>query len=266
MVKFVLPLPDKNDKQFKMTPTQKWTVTPEKAHANWEQACRQKWRALAAVIKAKLVAVEAGITTFEDEFLAHIQLPDGQSVGHWLRPQLAMAYESHEMPKSLLALTGAERNLKRMATKQKPEGRYVCKCACGGKVRGVREFNRLFTWCDTCTPVQKIKGDLNMPGTATTLATPPGVRKLAARPRNDTKHADDPRGQIAKYLRHVVDSGQQSEGSLAKALKKSERTIRTWLLAANSPKVADLDELAEALGFADWVDLAIAIRKHGHKK
>ncbi len=68
------------------------------AEKNWEQACRQRWRALALVIKAKLEAVSAGISVFEDEFLANIVLPDGQLVGQWLRPQLAVSYEGGRMP------------------------------------------------------------------------------------------------------------------------------------------------------------------------
>ena len=43
----------------------------------WEQACRQRWRALLLIIRAKLEAVESGITTLESEFLANITLPDG---------------------------------------------------------------------------------------------------------------------------------------------------------------------------------------------
>lgn len=39
----------------------------------------------------------------------------------------------------------------------KPEGRYVCKCECGGQVRGVEQFGRLFTWCTKCTPVVTVK-------------------------------------------------------------------------------------------------------------
>lgn len=34
--------------------------------------------------------------------------------------------------------------------------RYVCKCQCGGNVRGVRDFGRLWTWCTKCTPVVKV--------------------------------------------------------------------------------------------------------------
>jgi hypothetical protein len=72
-----------------------------------EQACRQRWRALALAIKAKLEAVEAGITSFEDEFMAHIVLPDGSTFGRWARPQIAKVYEENTMP-SLLALGAGE--------------------------------------------------------------------------------------------------------------------------------------------------------------
>jgi hypothetical protein len=37
------------------------------------------------------------------------------------------------------------------------EGRYICQCECGGAVRGVSQFGRLFTWCTRCTPVVEIK-------------------------------------------------------------------------------------------------------------
>lgn len=63
-----------------------------------DKAVRQRWRALVLVIKAKLEAVEAGIVTFEEEFLAHIMLPDGSKVSDWMAPQLDQVYESGEMP------------------------------------------------------------------------------------------------------------------------------------------------------------------------
>ncbi len=34
---------------------------------------------------------------------------------------------------------------------------YVCRCECGGKVYGVRQFNRLWSWCNRCTPIVKVK-------------------------------------------------------------------------------------------------------------
>ena len=66
-----------------------------------EQAHRQRWRALALVIKAKLEAVESGITEFEQEFLAHIVLPNKQTVGEWAKNQIEEAYSSGKMPKLL---------------------------------------------------------------------------------------------------------------------------------------------------------------------
>lgn len=61
---------------------------PEAAHKLWEGACRQSWRAMLLVIKAKLEAIEAGISVFEDEFLAHIVMPDGRTISEHVRPQL----------------------------------------------------------------------------------------------------------------------------------------------------------------------------------
>lgn len=63
----------------------------------WEQGCRQRWRALALVIKAKLEAVESGITTFEEEFLAHIVMPDGMTVGNHVRPTIQAWYSGGQM-------------------------------------------------------------------------------------------------------------------------------------------------------------------------
>lgn len=59
---------------------------------------RQRWRALAMVIKAKLVSVEDEIEEFENAFMANIVLPDGQLVGDWLRPQLDQTYLEGKMP------------------------------------------------------------------------------------------------------------------------------------------------------------------------
>lgn len=41
-------------------------------------------------------------------------------------------------------------------SKARPEGRRICKCECGGTVRGIDQFDRLWTWCESCTPVVTI--------------------------------------------------------------------------------------------------------------
>lgn len=95
-IAFDLPLPDQMDKQFQKDG--RGSVRgPEKRADAWERVCRQKWRALALVIKAKLEAVQSGITTFEDEFLAHIVMPDGQTVAQHVKPTIAASYAAGKM-------------------------------------------------------------------------------------------------------------------------------------------------------------------------
>lgn len=96
-ITFRMPLPDRQSKEFTMTPEKRRTRTADAASAAWEQACRSRWRALYLCIKAKLESVESGIETFEDAFLAHIQMPDGQTVAEHVRPRIAAAYESGSM-------------------------------------------------------------------------------------------------------------------------------------------------------------------------
>lgn len=100
-VKFVLPMPDRTSREFTHTPEKNMRRSETAAAAAYEQSVKQRWRALALVIKAKLEAVEAGITVFDDEFMAHIQLPNGETVGNWMRPQIELAYENGNMPKLL---------------------------------------------------------------------------------------------------------------------------------------------------------------------
>lgn len=95
-IRFDLLLPDRDDKKF-LRDGRGTVRGPAKRLEAWEQACRQRWRALALVIKAKLEAVESGITAFEDEFLAHIVMPDGQTVATHIKPSIAAAYESGSM-------------------------------------------------------------------------------------------------------------------------------------------------------------------------
>ena len=74
---------------------------------HWEQGCRSRWRSLCLCIKAKLEAVDAEITTFEREFLAHIVIPGtGQTIGTEIIPKIEQAYESNEVP--LLTFEGEQ--------------------------------------------------------------------------------------------------------------------------------------------------------------
>ncbi|GGC70428.1 hypothetical protein [Chelatococcus reniformis] len=98
-VRFLMTLPDRAEKRF--TQHSRGARSPEAALKEWEQACRQKWRALALMIKAKLEAVESGIVSFEQEFLPHVLPPDGTTVYEQTRAAVALAYEQGTMPKLL---------------------------------------------------------------------------------------------------------------------------------------------------------------------
>lgn len=86
IVRFVLTLPD--PKKFRQA-------------AQHEQEDRRVWRSLLLVIKAKLEAVATGIATFEEEFLAHIVMPNDKTVAEMVIPQIAESYTSGKMPRAL---------------------------------------------------------------------------------------------------------------------------------------------------------------------
>jgi hypothetical protein len=90
-VKFILPLPNRADKKITHYHHRHrgWVLrTQDAARKEWDQQTRQRWRALALCIKAKMEAVQCGITTFEHEFLAHFLTTNGETVGQIIIPQL----------------------------------------------------------------------------------------------------------------------------------------------------------------------------------
>jgi len=68
-------------------PTPREVGTEAKAEA----AGRQRWRAVVLVIKAKLEAVESGISSLEAEFLANIVTEGGRTIGEVVLPRLSDA-------------------------------------------------------------------------------------------------------------------------------------------------------------------------------
>jgi hypothetical protein len=79
-VRFELPLPTDN------------------TDAKTARRHRERWRALLLTIKSKLVSIDASIETFEEAFLAHVVMPDGQTVGDRIKPQIADQYKGGSMP------------------------------------------------------------------------------------------------------------------------------------------------------------------------
>lgn len=102
-VRFIMPLPQPDsDEVRRFSPKQNRFRNDSQARAFQEKLLRQKWRCLLLAIRAKLEAVESGITDFESEFMAHIVLPNGQTAGAWMRPQIEASYKTGGMPPMLL--------------------------------------------------------------------------------------------------------------------------------------------------------------------
>jgi hypothetical protein len=94
-VRILVPMPLPDDVSRTETGRRRGLSAQQNAH---DQEVRRRWRALVLIVKAKLEAVESGITTLEREFLSDIVMPNNQTVGQWLGPQLDMAYQSGRMP------------------------------------------------------------------------------------------------------------------------------------------------------------------------
>ncbi len=70
----------------------------ELQEASLEKEKQRLWRGLALLVKGKLEAVASGIRTLEEELLSDMVLPNNETVGAWLAPQLKEVYQSGNMP------------------------------------------------------------------------------------------------------------------------------------------------------------------------
>jgi hypothetical protein len=102
-----VPLPKIAD--FAKKPKRGWGMVSrtaaeqQKAH---EQACRERWRAVVLLVKAKLELVALGVSSIEREFLADLMLPDGRRVHQAIEEDVAETYATGKMPKLLGMGTG----------------------------------------------------------------------------------------------------------------------------------------------------------------
>lgn len=95
-IRFVLPLPDRDDEDFTHTATGK-IRSASTAAGEYDKAVRQRWRAMHLMVLAKLEGVTAGIVTFEQEFLPHTVLPSGRTVFEEIAPAVSLAYASNSV-------------------------------------------------------------------------------------------------------------------------------------------------------------------------
>lgn len=87
VIRFTLPLTNPNE-----------STQTEKQRGEFQ---RSRWRCLLLSIKAKLETAESGIFTFEEEFMAHIVLPNGRTVGELALPGIAKSYKDGTVPAML---------------------------------------------------------------------------------------------------------------------------------------------------------------------
>lgn len=96
MVKMTIPIPLTMDAQ--KTPAGRTRHNIEMIAKVREQSGRQRWRAVFLIIKAKLEAVEAGISSFEKEFLADLLLGDGRTLGQLIAGKLDDITKNAQIP------------------------------------------------------------------------------------------------------------------------------------------------------------------------
>lgn len=102
-VRMLAPLPVEAD--VRLTPTGKPRGTAELRRA-LEQATRARYRQLMLTIKAKFVAIDAGVTTFESEFGWHFVIDgDQRTIGEFLAPRIESGYSTDLLP-PMLGITG----------------------------------------------------------------------------------------------------------------------------------------------------------------
>jgi hypothetical protein len=98
-IRFHLPLPNVED--FSTTDKGR-SRKPGAMQEAMEQELRRRWRALSLVVKAKLESVSSGIATFDDEFMAYVVLPGGQTVSEQVTPFIEKAYATGKVGPLLL--------------------------------------------------------------------------------------------------------------------------------------------------------------------
>ena len=94
-IRVLINMPVYEDLALTANGKKRTAIQIDNAYAQME---RQRWRALLLIVKAKLEAIEQGITTFEEEFMANIVLPDGRTIAETILPQMETQYLEHGAP------------------------------------------------------------------------------------------------------------------------------------------------------------------------
>lgn len=93
-------MPPRDHEMFCFTESGKARTEAVAAKA-YDDETKRRWRSLLLVIKAKLVAVDDGIATFEQEFLAYIVTGDNRLFGDYAIPQIKELAAGGKAPSAL---------------------------------------------------------------------------------------------------------------------------------------------------------------------
>ncbi len=97
ILRFNRQLPDPESDAVRLTPTG-IERSPSARAARFQQLERTTWRGLLLCIRAKLEAIESGIETLDEAFMAAVVMPDGSTLGDRVIPAIADTYETGRMP------------------------------------------------------------------------------------------------------------------------------------------------------------------------
>ena len=124
-VRLRVPLPKRDERRFTHDTRCTWKRrTAAQALQRWEQGCRERWRGLVLLVKAKLEAIAIGISTAEREFLADTFLPDGRTVHE------ALADEPRaRVPRRAHAAVARSSERERAVTRHRNDGVICPRCA-----------------------------------------------------------------------------------------------------------------------------------------
>lgn len=107
IIKFALNMPDRDDDLFTLTAYRQTIRSEEAAYKAWEQACRQKWRALCLFVRATLEAVEEGVVDFDEAMMPFTVIDGRQTFAERYGEEVRKWVESGSAP-THLALPGVD--------------------------------------------------------------------------------------------------------------------------------------------------------------
>ncbi len=100
-IRIGFPVPQRDDPQFKKSPTGRRRRNDDLAYREWEREVKRLWRSMVLVVKSKMEAIHSGVATFEQEFLPYVVLGNGRTVAEAIIPQLEAAEAKGQLPAQL---------------------------------------------------------------------------------------------------------------------------------------------------------------------